>query len=77
LFGITRKDDYLPKIATKPYTSGPIRGQTPGNRLEEALRKYYQTRGWNWKTGKPTRKKLHGVGLGDVANILWHQDFLF
>ena len=71
LFGITRKDDYLPKITTKPYTSGPIQGQTPENQLEEALRKYYQMRGWDWETGKPTRKKLHEVGLGDVADILW------
>jgi len=32
---------------------------------------YYQHRGWDDVTGKPTRDKLIELGLEDVAKDLW------
>jgi aldehyde:ferredoxin oxidoreductase len=32
---------------------------------------YYQARGWDEETGKPSREKLLQLGLEDVANDLW------
>jgi len=31
---------------------------------------FYEARGWDKKTGWPTRAKLEGLGLRDVANEL-------
>lgn len=38
--------------------------------LKEQLDKYYTARGWDLKTGIPTRAKLEELGLKDVANDL-------
>jgi aldehyde:ferredoxin oxidoreductase len=32
---------------------------------------YYAVRGWDEKTGRPTREKLVELGLGDIAVDLW------
>jgi aldehyde:ferredoxin oxidoreductase len=34
------------------------------------LDNYYELRGWDKKTGLPTRAKLETIGLGDVADQL-------
>jgi len=31
---------------------------------------YYDLRGWNIKTGMPTKESLEGVGLRDIADAL-------
>jgi aldehyde:ferredoxin oxidoreductase len=35
------------------------------------LAAYYQARGWDPISGKPTREKLLALGLEDVADDLW------
>ena len=39
-------------------------------RWEDVKDRYYQLRGWNVDTGRPTRPKLEQLGLGDVADVL-------
>jgi aldehyde:ferredoxin oxidoreductase len=60
--GITRKDDNLPDRLTKEkMPTGPSKGQVV--ELEQMLDEYYKYRGWDLKTGLPTRKKLISLGL--------------
>jgi aldehyde:ferredoxin oxidoreductase len=35
------------------------------------LSAYYEARGWDVETGKPSREKLIELGLEDVAKDLW------
>jgi aldehyde:ferredoxin oxidoreductase len=61
--GFGSKDDVMPKRLTdESMPSGPSAGQV----FEaDSLRKdYYEKRGWNVKTGIPTKKKLNELGLG-------------
>ena len=39
-------------------------------KLESVMDEYYETRGWNIRTGIPTKEKLEELGLGDVAHEL-------
>lgn len=70
--GISRKDDIPPaRVFDDPVKTGP----TKGNKLSrEAYNKlldlYYEKRGWDKKTGIPTREKLESLGLKDIANEL-------
>jgi len=32
---------------------------------------YYDARGWDLDTGRPSRERLHALGLPDVAADLW------
>ena len=59
--GISRKDDRVPKIVTKPLPMGATAGETPN--LEPMLKEYYKLRGWDWETGKPTKQKLTELEL--------------
>lgn len=59
--GITRKDDYLPKHVIKALPSGKTAGVELD--LEKNLRVYYNYRGWDWKTGRPTQAKLEELGI--------------
>ncbi len=70
--GMTRKDDRLSgKIATEPVHTGPNKGERiDPDKFEEMLDSYYDLRGWDKKTGIPTRAKLEKVGLSDVADEL-------
>ncbi len=43
----------------------------PRHTFEEAKKAYYRMRGWDEKTGSPTRKKLIDLGLGDIAEQLF------
>jgi len=67
--GLTRKDDTLPeRVLKEPYPDGPAKGEVV--RLEPMLDEYYDFRGWEQKTGFPTRSKLEELGLTDVADDL-------
>lgn len=66
--GLTRADDRLPKLLLQPLSEGGTQGHVPD--LELMLEEYYQARGWDWATGKPSRKKLEELGLGWVADDL-------
>jgi aldehyde:ferredoxin oxidoreductase len=68
--GLTRLNDKLPKAFLEPLADGPMAGYVPP--LDEMLAAYYSARGWDPVTGRPTREKLHALGLDDVANDLWN-----
>lgn len=59
--GITREDDRLPKIAIQTLKTGPTGGVTLD--LEKNLKTYYKIRGWDWKTGRPTKEKLEELRI--------------
>ena len=62
-FGISRKDDYLPKIVLEPLKSGGTAGKTPKNDFEQALGEYYKARKWDWETGRPKSELLLRLGI--------------
>jgi aldehyde:ferredoxin oxidoreductase len=61
ILGITREDDRLPNHLTKVFTEGKTTGIKLD--LEKNLKKYYESRGWDWETGRPTDEKLKELGL--------------
>jgi aldehyde:ferredoxin oxidoreductase len=67
--GLSRKDDKLPaRFTEEPSPDGPCRGQKV--KLEMMLDEYYQTRGWDVKTGLIPREKLEQLNLKNVADDL-------
>ena len=67
--GLTRANDKLPKALLEPFADGGSAGFVPD--FEGMLSAYYQARGWDLETGKPSREKLIGLGLKDLAEDLW------
>jgi aldehyde:ferredoxin oxidoreductase len=67
--GLTRTDDKLPQICAEPLSEGATAGTAPD--MDLLLKDYYQYRGWDWETGKPTKRKLEELGLGEAANDLY------
>ena len=64
--GLTRADDTLPKrLLEDPLPEGPAAGHVV--HLDPMLDAYYDLRGWDKKTGKPTFEKLKELGLGKIA----------
>ncbi|MFX1378981.1 MAG: aldehyde ferredoxin oxidoreductase family protein [Promethearchaeota archaeon] len=59
--GITREDDKIPGILKKELESGKT--VHVKLELEENLRTYYDLRGWDWGTGKPTEDKLRKLNI--------------
>ena len=60
--GWTLKDDELPARLTKePIPEGPSKGLV--SQVPEMLPKYYKLRGWDEKTGHPSKEKLADLGL--------------
>jgi len=69
--GLTRKDDALPKRLMEPLPDGIFAGKPiTQEMLDSLLDNYYELRGWDKKTGLPTRAKLETIGLGAVAEQL-------
>lgn len=69
--GITRKDDKLPKRFSEPLPEGPYKGEAFSEDVfKRMLTQLYKLRGWDEKTGAPTRKKLEELELGYVADNL-------
>lgn len=67
--GLTRANDRLPKALLEPLPDGGCEGyRLP---FDEMLMAYYQARGWDEHTGRPTRARLEALGLGWVADDLW------
>ena len=61
--GVTRADDTLPpRLLEEPLLEGPAAGKVNEN-LPAMLDKYYELRGWDKATGKPTPEKLRELGL--------------
>ncbi|MFC1926003.1 aldehyde ferredoxin oxidoreductase C-terminal domain-containing protein, partial [Chloroflexota bacterium] len=67
--GYTRKDDRLEgKIMNEPVPDGPFKGASLDKaEIEKMLDEFYQLRGWDVKTGIPTREKLLEDGLEDIV----------
>ena len=70
--GFTRADDTLPeRLMTEPLKAGASKGQLISRKdLDTMLDEYYSERGWDVKTGIPTRTKLEELGLAYVADEL-------
>jgi aldehyde:ferredoxin oxidoreductase len=67
--GIGRQDDTLPsRFRTETLPEGPSKGTM--FEQEPMLDEYYAERGWNRKTGIPTRETLEKLGLTYVATEL-------
>jgi aldehyde:ferredoxin oxidoreductase len=68
--GLTRKDDSLPKkFFEEPLKKGKFEGEVLDRDKFEAMKdEYYTLRGWDVKTGIPTREKLEELDLKDVAD---------
>ena len=61
--GISRADDTLPRrLLEHPLPEGPAQGKV-NERLQEMLDRYYEIRGWDKTTGRPTMEKLTELGL--------------
>ena len=67
--GLTRANDKLPKAMLEPFPDGGSAGYVPD--IEAMLSAYYQYRGWDSETGKPSRTKLTELGLDGIAKDLW------
>ena len=65
--GITRKQDGLPQ---RPSVKGTPEGKEELDRHKRMLTEYYKLRGWDLKTGIPTRETLERFGLKYVADEL-------
>lgn len=67
--GLNAENDKLPKALLTPFPDGGSAGFVPD--LEGMLFAYYQHRGWDLETGKPSREKLLDLGLEDIVKDLW------
>ena len=68
--GLTAANDRLPKALLEPLSEGGTDGYVPD--IQTMLRAYYDARGWDPKTGYPTKEKLSELGLEDVVQDLWN-----
>lgn len=68
-FGLKRENDRLPKALLTPYETGGAAGFVPD--IEGMLVKYYETRGWDPLSGRPSRERLEFLGLNEIARDLW------
>ena len=68
--GLTRADDTLPRrLLEDPLPEGPAEGHV--NHLDILLDPYYEFRGWDKATGKPTPEKLKELRLDDVIGHIY------
>jgi aldehyde:ferredoxin oxidoreductase len=68
--GLGFADDRLPKRLHEPLTSGVYKGVAiPRQEYEDALRLYYEFRGWD-RDGRPTHARLHWLDLGWLVSIM-------
>lgn len=67
--GLSAANDRLPRALLEPLPTGGGEGFTPD--IQGMLYAYYEARGWDQASGRPTRSKLDGLGLGEVADDLW------
>ncbi len=59
--GVTPADDALPDLVLQPLPDGATAGYVPD--METLLRDYYQVRGWDPATGRPTPARLAALGI--------------
>ncbi len=70
--GLTRKDDIWPdRFFTEPLPEGAAKGSVLSrDTIDRLLDEYYGLRGWDIKTGLPSKEKLVELGLGDMIGGL-------
>ncbi|MGD2125122.1 MAG: aldehyde ferredoxin oxidoreductase family protein [Desulfobacteraceae bacterium] len=68
-FGLSRDHDALPEICLNALDEGSTAGIKPD--LEVMLKEYYDYRGWDWETGRPTKEKLVELGLSQVVEEMY------
>jgi aldehyde:ferredoxin oxidoreductase len=78
--GRTRKDDKLAKYLFEKEANATVTGpegktikvkrKLDHDKFEKLKDAYYEARGWDIATGRPTRKKLEELNLKDVADQL-------
>jgi aldehyde:ferredoxin oxidoreductase len=64
-FGVTPKDDELPELALRPIPDGGQEGNVPN--MAKMLPEYYEIRGWDKATGKPSKARMEALGMGAIA----------
>ncbi|MDQ7784583.1 MAG: aldehyde ferredoxin oxidoreductase family protein [Desulfomonilaceae bacterium] len=71
--GVDRSADTLPaRLFKDPLPEGPAKGMVMDESLLEELKDaYYEYRGWDLATGKPTPEKLRELGLEDLIPDMW------
>ena len=62
--GYDTTNEKLPELITRPL-EGPTEGHVPD--IEAQLKKWYEYRGWDRKSGKPPADKLKFLGLADLT----------
>lgn len=68
-FGITRDDDVLPdRLVKEEAPTGPSKGQVV--ELDLMLNEYYSHRGWDLKSGLPTKGTLKRLALEREGSVL-------
>ena len=69
--GISRKDDKLPKRCFEPMPIGPTKGESiDPEKFNQMLDRYYELRGWDKKTGLPTKETLVRLNLANEPTHL-------
>jgi aldehyde:ferredoxin oxidoreductase len=70
--GFTARDDVAHWRFSTPFESGPAKGvKVPAKEVAKALDLYYEMNGWDKETGAPGAGKLHELGLGWLAELLY------
>jgi aldehyde:ferredoxin oxidoreductase len=70
--GFTAKDDVPLWRFSTAFESGPKEGMKISvEDMAKALEMYSEMRGWDKETGAPTAGKLHELGIGWVAELLY------
>ena len=59
----------MPKRLLEPVGTGPTKGEAV-KRFDALMDAFYKEAGWDPRTGIPTKEKLMGLGLEDVAKAL-------
>ena len=69
--GVRRADDQIPAGACKLPEFGQYSkvAECAIKDYEQMLDEYYEARGWDRKTGIPTKEKLQQLGLGDLVEL--------
>jgi aldehyde:ferredoxin oxidoreductase len=62
--GYDSRNEGLPELVLRPL-EGATEGHVPD--IEAQLKTWYEYRGWDRKSGKPPKKKLEKLGLGDLT----------
>jgi aldehyde:ferredoxin oxidoreductase len=71
--GLTAKNDRLPGHFDRALPDGPSAGVVPP--YDAMLKAYYQVRGWDPLTGRPSPEKLSSLGLREIASDLWEDRY--